>query len=95
MLRSMFSGITRGLFPVAEVEREPGLQRFAVDLGDYGADLTIGASVSIEGVCQTVTRIASGVAHFDAIQETLDKTTLGEMEVGAKVSVERSARFGD
>ncbi|NOY93081.1 MAG: riboflavin synthase subunit alpha [Deltaproteobacteria bacterium] len=95
MLRLMFSGITRGLFPVVEVSREPGLLRFAVTLGDYGADLSPGASVSIEGVCQTVTRFADGVAHFDAIQETLDKTSLGELEVGLEVSVERSARFGD
>ena len=91
----MFSGITRGLFPVVEVTREPGLLRFAVALGDYGADLVRGASVSIDGVCQTVTAFVDGVARFDAIQETLDKTTLGELEVGAEVSVERSARFGD
>jgi len=95
MLRPMFSGITRGLHSVVDVSREPGLLHFAVELGDYGADLAPGASVSIEGVCQTVTRFADGVAHFDAIQETLDKTTLGELSVGMEVSVERSARFGD
>jgi riboflavin synthase len=95
MLPAMFSGITRGLFPVVEVSREPGLLRFGVKLGDYGADLAPGASVSIEGVCQTVTSFVDGVAHFDAIRETLDKTTLGELEIGAEVSVERSARFGD
>lgn len=91
----MFSGITRGLFPITEAAREPGLLRFGVRLGEYGAGLEIGASVAIDGVCQTVTRFVDGVAHFDAIQETLDKTTLGELEPGVKVSAERSARFGD
>lgn len=91
----MFTGITRGTFPVVHVEREPALLRFSVDLGDYAAGLDLGASVSIDGVCQTVVALEGGVVRFDAIQETLDKTTLDALEVGRKVSVERSARVGD
>ncbi|MEQ9320471.1 MAG: riboflavin synthase subunit alpha, partial [Polyangiaceae bacterium] len=91
----MFTGITRGTFEVVAVEREPGLLRYAVELGDYGVDLEVGASVSIDGVCQTVVIREGTVVRFDAIQETLDKTTLGGLEVGARVSVERSARVGD
>lgn len=91
----MFTGITRGTFEVVAVEREPGLLRYAVDLGDYGTGLEIGASVSVDGVCQTVVGLDGTVARFDAIQETLDKTTLDALEVGARVSVERSARVGD
>jgi len=91
----VFTGITRGTFEVVSVEREPGLLRYAVDLGDYGAGLELGASVSIDGVCQTVVALDGSVARFDAIQETLDKTTLDELEAGTLVSVERSARVGD
>ncbi|MEM1414346.1 MAG: riboflavin synthase subunit alpha [Myxococcota bacterium] len=91
----MFTGITRGLFEVVHVEREPGLLRYDVALGDYGKGLELGASVSIDGVCQTVVRWGGGVARFEAIQETLDKTTLDALETGAKVSVERSAKVGD
>lgn len=91
----MFTGITRGTFSVVHVEREPSLLRFSVDLGDYAAGLELGASVSIDGVCQTVVALEGGVVRFDAIQETLDKTTLDALEVGRKVSVERSARVGD
>ena len=91
----MFTGITRGLFDVVAVEREEALLRFDVHLGGYGEGLELGASVSIDGVCQTVVHWSEGVARFEAIQETLDKTTLGELAAGAKVSVERSARVGD
>lgn len=91
----MFTGITRGTFPVVSVERAPDLLRFAVDLGSYADGLEIGASVSIDGVCQTVVALDGGRASFEAVRETLDKTTLGALEVGATVSVERSARVGD
>jgi len=95
MLGRMFTGITRGTFPVVHVEREPSLLRFAVDLGEYARGLELGASVSIDGVCQTVVALEGDVVRFDAIQETLDKTTLDTLVVGRRVSVERSARVGD
>jgi riboflavin synthase len=91
----MYTGITRGLFPVVEVEREPALLRYDVDLGDYGAGLEPGASVSIDGVCQTVVSVDGGRARFEAIAETLARTTLGTLAAGSRVSVERSARIGD
>ena len=92
----MYSGITRGLFPVVEVSREPGLLRYAVDLGaELSAGLSLGASVAIDGVCQTVVALEGSRVRFDAIQETLDLTTLDTLTVGRQVSVERSLRVGD
>ena len=41
MIRRMFTGITRGTFPVVSVVREPALLRYAVDLGEYGAELLL------------------------------------------------------
>lgn len=95
----MFTGITRGTFEVVEVERSPDLLRYRVDLGAYGRGLELGASVSIDGCCQTVVELDDDgercIATFDAIVETLNKTTLDTLEAGQKVSVERSARVGD
>jgi len=92
----MFTGITRGTFQVARVERAPDLLTFEVDLGsDLCAGLEPGASVSIDGVCQTVVSIDGGRVTFQAIRETLDRTTLASLAVGARVAVERSARVGD
>lgn len=92
----MFTGITRGTFEISRVERAPDLLTFDVALGDELADgLVLGASVLIDGVCQTVVAIRGGKATFEAIKETLDLTTLAELEVGSFVSIERSARVGD
>jgi riboflavin synthase len=92
----MYTGITRGTFAVTKVERVPGLLRYAVALDAATSDgLTIGASVSIDGVCQTVVSASGGEVWFDAIAETLQKTTLDALQPGRRVSVERSYRIGD
>ncbi len=92
----MFTGITRGVFPIAQIDRQGDLLRYAVALpDDLGRGLEVGASVSIDGVCQTVTGIEGASVLFDAIAETLDRTTLGEIEIGQLVAVERSAKVGD
>jgi riboflavin synthase len=72
----MYSGITRGLFPVVQVSRAPGLLSYSVDLGaELSAGLALGASVAIDGVCQTVASLDGTRVGFDAIQETLNLTT--------------------
>jgi riboflavin synthase len=92
----MFTGITRGTFPITEIEAKPDLATFVVELdGELTAGLERGASVLIDGVCQTVTDISGHRVSFDAIQETLARTTLADLEVGRKVAVERSVRVGD
>ena len=93
---TMYTGITRGTFPVVRVERAPRLLTYAVDLGDALSEgLEPGASVSIDGVCQTVVTCDGPLVTFHAIEETLRLTTLDELQPGAVVSVERSARLGD
>ncbi len=92
----MYTGITRGTFEVIRVERKPALLTYVVALDDSLAEgLEPGASVSIDGVCQTVVSICENDVAFDAIKETLDLTTLDTLQVGALVAVERSSRVGD
>lgn len=92
----MYSGITRGLFTVVQVEKKPGLTNYVVRFSDeLCRDLQIGASVSIDGVCQTVVSIQENEIAFQAMQNTLNITTLNDLYVGRKVSVERSLRFGE
>jgi riboflavin synthase len=92
----MYSGITCGLFDVIEVERKQDLIHYTVRLNPILLDnLMIGASVAIDGVCQTVVSITDHDVAFHAIQDTLDRTTLSEIHPGRQVSVERSLRYGD
>ena len=91
----MYSGITQGLFVVKSLTKRPGLFHYSVVLNEELAkDLKIGASVSIDGVCQTVVAKQGFEVSFDAMQETLAKTTLNELFIDRQVSVERSLAFG-
>lgn len=91
----MFTGIVTGTFPVVALTQKPGLATFAVQLdGAHLAGLQIGASVSLDGVCMTVTRVEPDRAWFDASTETLSRTTLGRVKDGSRLNVERSAKSG-
>ena len=92
----MYSGITRGVFPVVALERRPGVTRLDVELDpERVRDLEAGASVSIDGVCLTVVAVEGSRVAFEAVAETLSRTTLGTLREGRRVSVERSCRVGD
>ncbi len=57
--------------------------------------MSLGDSVSVQGVCLTVTRLVGPVFHADVSRETLAKTTLGMLKLGARVNLEPSLRAGD
>ncbi|MBM5789869.1 riboflavin synthase subunit alpha [Candidatus Parcubacteria bacterium] len=92
----MFTGIIRGKFPIVRLEDKPGLRQFDIALSaELAEGLTCGASISVDGVCLTAARIDGTTVGFDAMEETLRKTTIGELTQGNTVNVERSARMGD
>jgi riboflavin synthase len=92
----MYTGITQGTFEISKVERKPDLLELVVELGsELTRGLVPGASVSIDGVCQTAVSVEGGAVRFDVIQETLALTTLGDLGVGDRVAVERSSKLGD
>src|SRR4051794_613666 len=94
--RGMYSGITRGLYPVGAVDALEGVTCFSVELdAAVTQGLEIGASVSVDGVCLTVVKLAGHRVSFDAIGETLSRTTLRSLHEGREVSIERSCRVGD
>ena len=59
------------------------------------AELALGESIAIDGACLTVTRLEGGAFFFDASPETLERTTLGERQIGDRVHLERALRVGD
>lgn len=58
-------------------------------------DLALGASVSVNGVCLTVTEAGDGRFSVDAAFETLGRTTLGRLAAGERVNLEPALRVGD
>ncbi|WBU42759.1 MULTISPECIES: riboflavin synthase subunit alpha [Marinobacter] len=92
----MFTGIVQGIAKVTEIIASPGLNTLVVDFpGARVEGVTIGASVAINGTCLTVTRQDGTHLYFDAMQETLRLTTLGELSPGDTVNFERAASIGD
>lgn len=92
----MFTGIVQGTAEVVAINKKEQFQTHTVRLPDFMlAGLAPGASVAHNGCCLTVTRINDHLVDFDLMQETLQITNLGELQVGDHVNVERAARYGD
>ena len=91
----MFTGIVSGTAPIVKIEEKDFIRTFTVDLDKYDDNLEIGASVALDGVCMTVVSIENNLVKFDAIEETLSRTTLGKLSVDSSVNIERSLKMGD
>ena len=90
----MFTGIVQGIGIISEVIEGQAIKSFNIQLPNTES-LEIGASVSVDGVCLTATSIEENIVCFDVIQETLNRTTLDQLEKGDSVNIERSLKFGD
>ena len=93
----MYTGIVQATCELSFVERKPNLMQFGLCLPvSLSADVTLGASIAVNGCCFTVTSMApsdQGLdVTFDAIDETQAITNVKHFEVGSVVNVERSAK---
>jgi len=92
----MFTGIVQLIAEVSWVNITPNLTQYGVILpNSHCHDLALGASVSVHGICQSVVSIDNNCVSFDAIGETLARTTLSNLQVGQRLNIERSAKIGD
>jgi riboflavin synthase len=91
----MFTGIVAASCEVVKIKQGEEVRSIVVDLSGYDDDLEIGASVAIDGVCMTVVSAIDGHVRFEAIPETLERTTIGLLKQGSRVNIERSLRMGD
>lgn len=91
----MFTGIVQTSLPLKSLTKLPGLAQLVFQFSDdLLQDLSIGASVAVDGVCLTVTFIEGGDVGFDVMQQTLDVTTLCDLKEGGFHNIERSAKQG-
>ena len=90
----MFTGIVQGKGEIVSIESGNEITTLQIRVPST-EELQIGASISIDGVCLTATAFTDEIVSFDVIPETLEKTTLGQLEKGHHVNVERSLRYGD
>ena len=92
----MFTGIIEGVGRLAALEPRGGDVRLRVDVGSLPfEDVRLGESIAVNGVCLTVIAFDATSFQADASTETLALTTLGGLQVGAAVNLERAMRPTD
>ena len=92
----VFTGIIQEKAQVSRIEKSKDFSTIRIEASsDFVEGIKIGASVSIDGVCLTVTSIRDNSLTFDIIVETLRVTNLSNLEESDLVNLERAARFGD
>ncbi|MCB9188821.1 MAG: riboflavin synthase [Flavobacteriales bacterium] len=89
----MFTGIIETLAKVQKIEQEGTNIHFTFNSA-ITRELKIDQSVAHNGVCLTVVGIDNENYVVTAIQETLDRTNLGELKVGDEVNLERCTQIG-
>jgi riboflavin synthase len=88
----MFTGLIEGICRVISAGPGSGQLVLSVDLGPFADDIKIGDSIAVNGACLTVTKLAGTAASFDISSETLERTTLGTLQGGWQVNIERALK---
>ena len=89
----MFTGIIESLGEVQQLERDGGNLHISINT-PITQELKIDQSMAHNGVCLTVVSLEGTAYTVTAIDETLQKTNLGELKVGDKVNLERAMVLG-
>jgi len=92
----MFTGIVETTGQIARIEPRGGDVRLVIDAGALGLDdVAIGDSIAVSGVCLTAIEIDGNTFAVDVSTETLSRTSLGALGVGARVNLEKALRLSD
>ena len=88
----MFTGIIEEIARVLSVEQDGDVVHLELEARVIREGLSLGDSIAVNGACLTIARIEGDRLSFDAVRETLDKTSLGDLAAGSRVNVERAMR---
>ncbi len=91
----MFSGIIEELGKVAGVSHKKNLSVLKISTRKIRKGLKLGDSVAVNGTCLTISKIEKHILSFDLMKETLEKTTLGLLNVSDPVNLERALAVSD
>jgi riboflavin synthase len=84
----VFTGIVEHRGSVLSVESGNGGMRLVVDTGPL-PQIELGGSIAVNGVCLTGVESGPGQIAFDVVRETLNRSTLGDLQPGDPVNLER------
>ena len=91
----MFTGLIREVGNVLSIEGGTDGVRLTIEAPLIAANTQVGDSIAINGVCLTVVAVTRDSFAFDAVPETLDRTSLGTLDHGSRVNLEPALRVGD
>src|SRR5512133_405986 len=92
----MFTGLVADMGVVERVLPRQGGARIVIRPRTLDVEaLVLGESVACSGACLTVVEKGQGLAAFDAVPETLSRTTLGTWRAGTEVNLERALAVGE
>lgn len=87
----MFTGIIEQVGTISAVEPLGDSVRLTIDAPAILDGVALGDSIAVNGVCLTVAEHTATTFTADCMQETLDRSNLGELRVGSPVNLERAA----
>jgi riboflavin synthase len=91
----MFTGLIEDLGTLQEIRTGGDVASVMVQTALPMAELQLGESIAVNGVCLTVTSFGAGRFHADVSPETLARTTLGSLPRNAPVNLERALKLSD
>ncbi len=89
----MFTGLVTELGKVVDISRGESSAVFTIAAPASTAELSIGDSIAVNGVCLTATSIKDGAFTADVMVQTLNLTSLAQVEVGTPVNLELAAQM--
>lgn len=90
----MFTGIVEEIGTVRGIQKSQEAMELIITANKILEDINLGDSISINGVCLTVTRYTNQEAHFDVMPETYKATNLHQLQRGSQVNLERAMASG-
>ncbi|MDX6433203.1 MAG: riboflavin synthase [Streptosporangiaceae bacterium] len=91
----MFTGIIEELGEIVAIEPATDSARLTIRGPRVTQDAAHGASIAVNGVCLTVVDLKEDTFTADVMRETLDRSSLGVLEPGSRVNLERPVRLSD
>ncbi len=91
----MFTGLIEEVGLIQRVKREGNVAKLAIGANDTINGLAIGQSIAVDGTCLTVTAVEPSLFEVDLSEETMTRTTLGELRPEDAVNLERPCRPTD
>ena len=86
----MFTGLVEEIGRVDSVEEQDDAVRLGIAATTVIEDAQLGDSIAVNGVCLTVAELGPGTFIADVMQESLNRSSLGELAVGSEVNLERA-----